>query len=65
VVLGCRGQAELLELERRAAEAGLSAALIRDAGRTVVAAGTATCLGIGPAEAGALDALTGELRLVR
>ena len=65
VVLRCEGATALRELEARAAEAGLPAALIRDAGRTVVAAGTATCLGIGPAEAGAVDALTGELRLVR
>ncbi|HKG94010.1 MAG TPA: aminoacyl-tRNA hydrolase [Gemmatimonadaceae bacterium] len=65
VVLRCEGATALRTLETRAAEAGLPAALIRDAGRTVVAAGTATCLGIGPAEDAAVDAITGELRLVR
>jgi PTH2 family peptidyl-tRNA hydrolase len=39
-------------------------ALIEVAGHTVVAAGTVTCLGIGPASTEAIDALTGELRLV-
>jgi peptidyl-tRNA hydrolase, PTH2 family len=65
VVLRVDGEAELAALETQAAEAGLPAALIRDAGRTVVAPGTPTCLGLGPAAAESLDAVTGELRLVR
>jgi peptidyl-tRNA hydrolase, PTH2 family len=65
VVLRCEGGTRLRELEARAREAGIAAALIRDAGRTVVAAGTMTCLGIGPADDGAVDAITGELKLVR
>jgi peptidyl-tRNA hydrolase len=65
VVLRCESELELLQLEDRALGAGVPAVLIRDAGRTVVPAGTPTCLGIGPADAGALDALTGLLRLVR
>ena len=65
VVLRCEGATALRELEERAAAAGLPAALIRDAGRTVLAPGTATCLGIGPASAEAVDAITGALRLVR
>ena len=64
VVLRADGEDELAALEARAAEAGLPTALIRDAGRTVVPAGTPTCLGIGPAEIDAVDALTGTLRLV-
>lgn len=65
VVLRAEDAEELSALERRAADAGLPRALIRDAGRTVVAAGTVTCLGIGPAEAELLEPLTGALRLVR
>lgn len=65
VVLRCEGATALRDLEAAARQAGLPAVLIRDAGRTVVAAGTATCLGIGPADAAAVDAITGELRLVR
>ena len=65
VVLHCESEQELLQLEAAAEEAGLPTALIRDAGHTVVAAGTVTCLGLGPAAIAAIDALTGELRLVR
>ena len=65
VVLRVDDEAALAALETRAAEAGLPTALIRDAGRTVVTAGTATCLGIGPAHEEAVDAVTGTLRLVR
>ena len=64
VVLGCAGEEELLRLEAEALEQGLPADLIRDAGRTVVEAGTATCLGIGPAEDEEIDRVTGELKLL-
>ena len=49
VVLRCESEQQLLELEAAAEDAGLPSALIRDAGHTVVAAGTVTCLGLGPA----------------
>jgi len=39
--------------------------LIRDAGRTVVEAGTRTCFGIGPAPAEQIDPITADLKLVR
>jgi peptidyl-tRNA hydrolase len=64
VVLRCESAQELRALEAAAGRAGLPNALIEDAGHTVVAAGTVTCLGIGPASTEAIDALTGELRLV-
>jgi peptidyl-tRNA hydrolase len=64
VVLRCESEQELQALEAAAARAGLPNALITDAGHTVVAAGTVTCLGLGPASIEAIDALTGELRLV-
>jgi peptidyl-tRNA hydrolase len=54
----------LMELERAALAAGLPACLVRDAGRTVVAAGTVTCLGLGPADDALLNTLTGALRLL-
>ena len=61
-----RGDSEqmLLELEAAAENADLPNALIRDAGHTVVAAGTITCLGLGPAPIEAIDALTRELKLL-
>ena|SRR5437868_2508720 len=65
VVLACASRDQLLELQSRAQAAHLPVALIEDAGRTVVPAGTATCLGIGPANVQAIDSITGALALVR
>ena len=64
IVLACDGPDALRRLADQAAEAGLSTGLVNDAGRTVVAAGTTTCLGIGPDEAARVDAVTGTLRLL-
>jgi peptidyl-tRNA hydrolase, PTH2 family len=64
VVLRGDTEQQLLELEAAAENAGLPNALIRDAGHTVVAAGTITCLGLGPASIAAIDALTRDLKLV-
>ena len=65
VVLRCGSEEELFELARQAEEAGLPVMLIRDAGRTVVASGTPTCVGIGPDEISKIDAVTGALKLMR
>ena len=65
VVLRCESEAALLALADEAEAAGLPVMLIRDAGRTVVEAGTPTCVGIGPADILKIDAITGTLKLVR
>ena len=65
IVLTCGSASELLDLASQADRAGLPTALVRDAGRTVLAAGTATCVGIGPAEASKIDLVTGSLGLLR
>jgi len=65
VVLAGHGAEELQQLEKAARQQGIPVARIVDAGRTVVAAGTATCLGLGPARVEELNRLTGELKLVR
>ena len=65
IVLACGSAEELLALASRADQAGLSTGLVRDAGRTVLASGTATCVGIGPAEAADIDKITGSLSLLR
>ena len=65
VVLRCDDEAALLALHDKAKAAGLATMLIRDAGRTVVSAGTITCLGIGPDAPEKIDAVTGELKLLR
>ena len=65
IVLHGDSDATLIELERAAIEAGLPVALIADGGHTVVAPGTLTCLGIGPAAKTLIDAVTGALKLVK
>lgn len=65
VVLRCESEAALFELAEQAQAAGLPVMLVRDAGRTVVEAGTPTCVGIGPGEISKVDAITGTLKLVR
>ncbi len=65
IVLEAGSDVELIKLEQRAREAGLAVALIRDAGHTVVAPGTVTCLGIGPTQDASIDQLTGDLKLVK
>ena len=65
VVVQCASEDDLQALLAQAEDAGLPVMLVRDAGRTVVQAGTATCLGIGPAPAEAIDPITGALPLVR
>jgi len=64
VVLGCSDMKDLMRLYERARAGGLPAALVRDAGHTVVAPGTVTALGIGPAPQKDVDAITGQLKLV-
>ena len=64
IVLACDLPEALRALADQADRAGLATGLVRDAGHTVVAAGTTTCVGIGPDEAGRIDAITGTLRLL-
>jgi PTH2 family peptidyl-tRNA hydrolase len=64
VVLACASTEALLALQEQAVAAALPQCLVADAGRTVVAAGTVTCLGIGPAADQALAAITGALKLL-
>ena len=64
IVLQCASAQALLEIADAAEKAGLPVLLVRDAGRTVVEAGTATCVGIGPALASAVDPITRGLVLL-
>lgn len=65
IVLKAKDENELLKLHADAARLALPVALVRDAGHTMLPAGTMTCLGIGPADAAAVDSVTGSLKLVR
>ena len=64
VVLAGASAEALLALQQLAVAAALPEFLVTDAGRTVVAAGTVTCLGIGPAADPAVSAITGTLKLL-
>ena len=64
IVLQVSSEMELLTLYKRIEAERLPVEAIRDAGRTVVSAGTLTCIGIGPAPVNKIDALTGQLKLL-
>lgn len=64
IVLACESAPALMELRDQALAAALPVFIVEDAGRTVVAAGTVTCIGIGPAADQAVAAVTGALRLL-
>lgn len=51
-------------MQATAISLGLVAEVIADAGRTQIAAGSHTVLGIGPAPASVVDKVTGTLKLL-
>lgn len=65
IVLKGENETTLLALHAQAMKSQLAAALVRDAGHTVVPSGTLTCVGIGPGDIASIDLLTGHLKLVR
>ena len=65
VVLAVDTEEALLAFFELAKDAELPTQIIRDAGKTVVEAGTITCVGIGPATVQEIDAITGQLSLLR
>ena len=64
IAVKASSEEEILELERKARNANLPVALIVDRGLTELPPETTTCLGIGPAPANKVDAITGNLRLL-
>lgn len=63
IVLKVKDEKELVKYFQSAKEADLAVSLITDAGRTVIAPGTKTCVGIGPDEEEKIDQITGNLGL--
>lgn len=63
IVVKVNSEEELLDIHKRAVEAGLTVSLIKDAGRTEFKEPTYTAVAIGPNEVSKVDAITGELEL--
>jgi PTH2 family peptidyl-tRNA hydrolase len=64
VALQVKSEEELELLQAQALSLGLVAHIIHDAGRTQIASGSATVLGIGPGPKGVIDQVTGHLKLL-
>jgi PTH2 family peptidyl-tRNA hydrolase len=65
ICLKCTGIDEMIALAKAAEAASLPVYVVQDAGRTEVAAGTSTVLAIGPGAVEAINAVTGQLKLLR
>ncbi len=64
IVLKVDDDMTLLKYNQLAKDEGLTTAVITDAGKTVIAAGTRTCLGIGPDSEEKIDFIVKELKLL-
>ncbi|EPS99137.1 hypothetical protein FOMPIDRAFT_1125073, partial [Fomitopsis schrenkii] len=64
IALKAGSEEDLLELEAVAKSLNLCARAIHDAGRTQIAAGSRTVLGIGPGPVELVNRVTGKLRLL-
>ncbi len=64
VALKVDSEEDMLLLQAQAISLGLCARVIHDAGRTQIAAGSATVCGIGPGPRSIIDQVTGHLRLL-
>ena len=63
-VVKVQTEQELYQIAQFAKDSGIATAIITDAGKTCIAPGTTTCVGIGPAEEMTIDRITGELKLL-
>lgn len=64
VVVRVEDEPALLAVAAEARAAGLTVSLIQDAGRTQVAPGSRTVLGLGPGPSSVIDKITGHLKLL-
>ncbi len=64
VVLKVKDDKELIRYFQDAKDKGLTAAMITDAGRTIVLPGTMTCIAIGPDDEDKIDEITGTLTMM-
>jgi peptidyl-tRNA hydrolase, PTH2 family len=64
IAVQVKSEEELLTLQAKAMSLGLCAKVIHDAGRTQIASGSATVLGVGPGPKSVIDQVTGGLKLL-
>ncbi len=64
IAVQVKSEDELLELMGKARSLGVTAEVIADAGRTQIASGSRTVLGVGPAPKSLVDTITGGLKLL-
>ncbi len=64
IVVRADDEPHLRQLYAKALTAGLVCDLVKDAGHTEIPPGTVTVLGIGPSPRLAVDAITGDLKLL-
>lgn len=64
MVVQVKSEEELEMLQAQAMSLGLVARIVHDAGRTQIASGSATVLGVGPGPKSIVDGVTGDLRLL-
>ncbi|KAK6429701.1 hypothetical protein LTR95_014151 [Oleoguttula sp. CCFEE 5521] len=64
IALKVDSEEDMLMLQAQAVSLGLCAQVIHDAGRTQIASGSATVLGIGPAPKSKIDEVTSHLKLL-
>jgi peptidyl-tRNA hydrolase len=64
ITVQVKSEEELQTLCATAREIGLVGCIIHDAGRTQIAAGSATVLAVGPGPKSLVDAVTGHLKLL-
>jgi PTH2 family peptidyl-tRNA hydrolase len=64
VALKVDSEEDMLMLQAQAMSLGLCAQIIHDAGRTQIASGSATVLGVGPGPKSVIDQVTGHLKLL-
>lgn len=64
IALQVKSEEELETLQATAISLGVVAEVIADAGRTQIASGSHTVLGIGPAPKSVIDKVTGHLKLL-
>lgn len=64
VAVQAKSEQVLETLQAQAISLGLCAQIIHDAGRTQIASGSATVLGVGPGPKSIVDQVTGKLKLL-